>query len=114
VEIHETDPTSESPNDPWDTVTSNFRELGDQLKSTYRKVADEGGPDEDEIRTAFATLIGAWDQVAESVSNALRDQATREKLKKAASSFATAVGSTLSDLGAEFSPDPSASAGEEE
>lgn len=114
VEIHDTDPKAESPEDPWDAVTSSFGELGDQLKSTYRKVADDRGPDEDEIKSAFATLSGAWDQVAESISDALRDPATRSKLKKAASSFATAVGSTLSDLGAEFAPENPTERNEEE
>jgi hypothetical protein len=102
VEFHDTDPKTEDGVDPWDAVSSTFGELGDRLKSTYRRVADDRGPDEEEIRSAFATLIGAWDQVAESVSDALRDPETREKLKKAAGSFAAAVGSTLSDLGAEF------------
>lgn len=90
-----------------------FGELGDQLKSTYRKVADDRGPDEEEIRSAFATLIGAWDQVAESISDALRDPETRSKLKTAASSFATAVGSTLSGLGAEFASEDAAESEEE-
>jgi hypothetical protein len=106
VEIHDTDPTTDPPDDPWDSVSANFATLGDRLKSTDRKVADDGGPGEEEIRSAFATLIGAWDQVAGSVSDALRDPETRQQLKNAASSFAIAVGSTLSDLGSEFSHKP--------
>jgi hypothetical protein len=76
--------------------------LGDRLKDTYRRVAADRGPSEDDIKGAFATLVGAWDQVAESVTSALRDPVAREHLKKAASSFATALGSTISDLGDEF------------
>lgn len=75
-------------------------------------MADDNGPDEDEIRSAFATLVGVWDQVAESVADALRDPETRQHLKQAVSSFAIAVGSTLSDLGTEFSQ-PSDSSEEE-
>jgi hypothetical protein len=36
------------------------------------------------------------------VTTALRDPEAREHLKQAASSFATALGSTISDLGDEF------------
>jgi hypothetical protein len=104
VKIHDTDPTADGAEDPWDSVSASFGELGDRLKSTYRKVADGNGPDEDEIRSAFGTLAGAWEQVAGSVSDALHDPETRSQLKKAASSFAIAVGSTLSDLGSEFAP----------
>ncbi len=65
-------------------------------------MASDKGPTEDDIKGAFATLLGAWDQVAESVSHALHDPETREHLKKAASSFATALGTTITDLGDEF------------
>ena len=83
-------------------MTHRFGELGDRLKSTYRKVADEQGPSEDEIKGAFSTLAGAWNQIAESVSDILRDPETRDGLKRAAGSLATALGSTLSDLSSEF------------
>jgi hypothetical protein len=102
VETHDQDPKPDEDVDPWDTVSSEFGSLGDRLKDTYRRVAADRGPSEDEIKGAFATLIGAWDQVAESVTSALRDPEAREHLKKAASSFATALGSTISDLGDEF------------
>jgi hypothetical protein len=104
VEIHDTDPTTDSPADPWDEVTDRFGELGDRLKSTYRKVADEHGPTEAEIRGAFTTLAGAWGQVADSVTDILRDPGTREGLKRAASSLTNALGSTFTQLSLEFSP----------
>ena len=102
VETHGPNPKHDNEPDPWDTVSSDFGSLGDRLKTTYRRVASDRGPTEDEIKGAFATLIGAWDQVAESVSTAMRDPETREHLKKAASSFAAALGTTISDLGDEF------------
>lgn len=96
-------------------MTNRFGELGSRLKSTYRKVADEQGPSEDEIKGAFATLAGAWDQIAESVSDILRDPETRDGLKRAAGSLASALGSTLSDLSSEFGADrEKAGASEEE
>ncbi len=83
-------------------MTDDFGGLGRQLKDTYRKVAKDRGPSDDEIKKAFSTLAGAWDQVAESVSNALRDPDIRDQLKEAASSFATALGATITELGAEL------------
>jgi hypothetical protein len=80
-------------------VSSEFSSLGDRLKDTYRRVASDTGPTEEEIKEAFATLAGAWDQVAASFSTALNDPATRAHLKKAATSFAAALGTTITDLG---------------
>lgn len=79
-----------------------FGGLGEQIKDTYRNAADEDGPSEDEIRGAFTTLAAAWDQIAETVTSALQDPEVRTRLKEAAGSFATAVGSTISDLGSEL------------
>ncbi|MEA1903081.1 MAG: hypothetical protein U9N56_06105 [Actinomycetota bacterium] len=102
METHETDPTTNRQPDPWDTVTSEFGGLGQRLKDTYRQVADDHGPTEEEIKGAFSTLAGAWDQVAESVTTALQDPQVREQLKDAASSLATALGATISELGSEL------------
>ena len=102
METHDHDPTTGEPTDPWDDVTSEFSSLGDRLRETYRKVASDSGPTEDEIKGAFATLIGAWDQIAESVTTALQDPDTRDHLKEAASSFASALGETMSGLGNEI------------
>jgi hypothetical protein len=102
VEPHETDPTSNGRPDPWDTVTDEFDGLGRRLKDTYQKVGDGRGPNEEEIREAFSTLARAWDQVAESVSMALQDPLVRQRLKTVASSLATAVGATISELGKEL------------
>jgi len=102
VETHQNDPRTEDGRDPWETFHESFGGLGDQLKSTYRKVADDEGPSEDEIKAAFSTLAGAWNQVAESVGAALQDPEVRERLKNTASSFATAIGATISELGTEL------------
>ena len=102
VETHENDPTTEGGRDPWSEFHEEFGGLGDRLKETYRRVSSEDGPSEEEIKEAVGTLIGAWDQVAESVSTALQDPEVRERLKAAASSFATAVGNTISELGTEL------------
>jgi len=82
-------------------VSSEFSSLGDRLKDTYRRVASGAGPSEDEIKEAFATLADAWDQVAASFSTAINDPATRAHLKEVATSFAAALGTTITDLGNE-------------
>jgi hypothetical protein len=102
VETHENDPTSEEPTDPWTRFQEEFHDLGYQLKDTYRKVASDHGPSEEEIKDAYVTLANAWGQVAGSVSSALQDPVVRQRLKDAGSAFATAVGRTISDLGDEL------------
>lgn len=54
------------------------------------------------MRDAFATLAGAWNQVAGTVGTVLQDPDLRAQLKLAASSVAKAVGTTISELGAEL------------
>jgi hypothetical protein len=102
VEAHQDDPTSEKVTDPWSNVSAELSSLGDRLRQTYRRVASEDGPTEDEIKSALATLAGAWDQVAASLSTALNDPETRAHMKKAAGVFAAALGATVSDLGEEL------------
>lgn len=102
VETHQPDPTTPEQPDPWETVSSEFSSLGDRLRETYHRVATEGGPSEDEIKGAFTTLLGAWNQVATAFSAALSDPETRAHLKNAASSFAAALGATITDLGDEI------------
>jgi hypothetical protein len=103
VETHQPDPTSNGEIDPWDAVSAEWSTLKTRLKETYRRIASEDAPTEDDIKDAFATLAGAWDQVAASFSSAMRDPDTRAQLKRAAGSFAAAVGATISGLGEELS-----------
>jgi hypothetical protein len=114
VETHENDPTTETPKDPWDDVTGDFGGLRQQLKSTYRRVAQDRGPSDEKIKEAFSTLAGAWDQVAESVSTAFQDPEIRDQLKDAASSFATALGATITEFGSELKKAATPSSSDEE
>lgn len=82
----------------WAELTDDLLALTDRIRSTYREVAEESGPSEDEVRAAFATLVGAWQQVAGSVGAALQDEEVRSHLKKAAGSLVKAIGVTLSEL----------------
>ena len=76
--------------------------MKDRLRDTYRDLASDDGPSEEEIKAALATLAGAWDQVAASFSAAMGNPDTRAQLKKAAGSLATALGATVSGLGEEI------------
>lgn len=105
METHDQDPTTHGDADPWHTVQDEFGDLSQRLKETYQKVASDRGPSEEEIKQAFGTLVGAWDQVAESVSSALQDPEVRHHLKAAASSLAAALGDTISELGNELRGD---------
>ncbi len=90
----QTDPTSR----PWDDLTEDLLGVTERLKAGYRRVADESGPTEEEIRDALRTLGAAWNQVAGSVGEVIRDEEVRTHLKRAASSLADAVGATLSEI----------------
>jgi hypothetical protein len=88
--------------DPWDAVTAEWAELKERLRNTYQDLASDDAPTEEEIRSALATLAGAWDQVAASFSAAMADPETRSQLKKAAGSLAAALGATVTGLGKEL------------
>ncbi|HEX6145255.1 MAG TPA: hypothetical protein VF083_00665 [Acidimicrobiia bacterium] len=102
METHRPDPTSEETTDPWDNVSSELSSLGERLRLIYERVASEDGPTEEEIRSAFATLAGVWDQMAGSLSAALADPETRAQLRRAAGAFAAALGASISGLGEEL------------
>jgi hypothetical protein len=102
VEQHEPDPKTPEADDPWKTVSSQFESLGGHLRETYQRVADGTGPSDDEVKGAFSTLAGAWNQVAGTFAEAFQDPGTLERLKTTASSLAAALGTTLSQLGQEI------------
>ena len=97
--------SSDPTEDPWDNVGLEFKKLGGRLRDAYGRAADGAGPTEEEVRDAFAVLARAWSQVAGSVGEALKDPEVRDILRSAASSLATALGSTISDLGTELARD---------
>jgi hypothetical protein len=102
VEKHQPDPKANGDTDPWDAASLEWSSLKERLWSTYRQAASDAGPTEEEIKKALSTLAGAWDQVATSFSAALSDPDTRTSLKRAAGSFAAALGATVSGLGDEI------------
>ena len=83
---------------PWSELTDDLVDLTERLRGTYRQVADESGPSEDEVKDAFTTLAGAWNQLAGAVGVAIADDEVRRHLKKAASSLVNAVGASLAEF----------------
>lgn len=102
VETHDQDHTPEADNDPWTDFHEAFNGLKERWRATYEQTAGEDGPSSEQVREALGTLAGVWDRMAGSVSAALSDPAVREQLKDAGSSLASAIGTTISDLGAEL------------
>lgn len=100
VEPHQEDAKT-SP-DPWHTANQELTGLARRLRETYRSVADDSGPSEEEVRSAFTTIISAWSQVAGSVGAALQDPEVKGHLKSAVGALASALGATISGLGTEL------------
>lgn len=109
MEAHE---QTEQPSDPWAEAGRRWSSIGDKLRDHYRDMSDEGGPSEDEVRSALETLGDAARAVADSVGSAMKDPQVRDQVKDAAASFVTALGQTFSQLGDELrearkpQPDP--------
>ena len=101
VEPHPDDATTSQ--DPWRRANEELSELGRKLRDLYRSVSDESGPDEEEIKDAFGVLAGAWNQVATTLGNAMRDPEVRGHVRAAIGSLAEAVGATLAGLASELS-----------
>lgn len=82
----------------WSELTEDLLVLSDKVRGTYRRAVEESGPTEEEVRDAFRTLAGAWNQLAGSVGAAFQEPETKDHLKKAATSLVNAVGASLAEL----------------
>lgn len=100
-------------NGPWSDLTEELLGLTERIRSGYRKVADESGPSEAEVRQALRTLSEAWNQISGSVGEVIQDPEVRSHLRRSASHLADAVGATLAEFTASR-PDPVTEDGEEE
>jgi hypothetical protein len=89
----------------WGELTDELVALTERITATYREVAGEDGPSEEEIRRALRTLAGAWGQVSVSVGRALGDPQVQLHLGRAAGSLSRAVSATLSEFGREGTVD---------
>ena len=76
--------------------------LGSKLRTRYREIVGEDGPAEEDVRQAFTTIGSAAQSLVDSISESMRDPEVRDQVKEATSTFFSAIGKTLSQLGDEL------------
>lgn len=97
-----TPPTGAPPgDDAWHDVGERLGDIGDRLREHYRRLGGEE-PSDAEFRQAFRVLGSAFQRLMESFGSAFNDPETRESVKRAASSFASALSVTIGELGDEL------------
>ncbi len=102
METHDDDPTADEASDPWQQASERFSSIGSKLRDRYAEIVGEDGPAEDDVRDAIKTIGTAAQSMIESIGVSMRDPDVREQLKDASSTFFTAIGQTLSELGDEL------------
>jgi hypothetical protein len=107
VETHENDPRDDgfaggASDEAWRQASEHFAVLGSKLRTRYQEIVGEDGPAEEDVREAFATIGTAAQSLVDSIGESMRDPEVREQLKEATSTFFSAIGKTLSQLGDEL------------
>jgi gas vesicle protein len=90
----------------WDEVADRFAEVGRQFSEHYRKLGNESSATATEqgraVNDAVKQAVAELDRALTSVGDALRDDETKEGLKRAARSLGDAMNSTFTELGDEL------------
>jgi gas vesicle protein len=90
----------------WDEVGEHFSEVGRRIGERYRKLGSEAGAAAEEqgqaLNDAVKKAVEELDRALTTVGDSLRDQQTKESLKRAARSFGDALSATFSDLSEEI------------
>ena len=107
METHDNDPRDDgfaegASDEAWRQASQHFTALGSKLRTRYQEIVGEDGPAEEEVREAFATIGTAAQSLVDSIGESMRDPEVREQLKDATSTFFSAIGKTLSQLGDEL------------
>lgn len=82
----------------WDRVASEFQALGLKLKLHVEQASSEG--DREQVNGAVQQVVERLEEVFSGLGNAVRDDAVRDDAKRAATSLAQAVSSSLEQVGA--------------
>lgn len=101
METHDDDQAQDL-DDPWYQAGERFSSIASKLRDRYAEIVGDDGPDEDEVRDAIKTIGTAAQSLLESISVSMRDPEVRDQVKDASSTFFSAIGQTLSDLGDEL------------
>ena len=107
METHDNDPRDETyaggaSDEAWRQASEHFNALGSKLRNRYQEIVGDDGPAEEDVRQAFTTIGTAAQSLVDSIGESMRDPEVREQLKDATSTFFSAIGKTLSQLGDEL------------
>jgi hypothetical protein len=83
-------------NESWESVGRRATELGRLLKSRFEAAGDGGS---DAVKDALRTLRDAFDGVAETVNDAVKDDEVRAQVTDVARSIGDALSSTFRTIG---------------
>ena len=99
----ETNETQRESARAWDDVAQQFRSLGKHLQERYRQQAPAGeGVNREVMDDAVRKLTDAVEQAVDSVGSAVKDPAFRTQAKNAAQAIVDAIGTTVSEFGADL------------
>jgi hypothetical protein len=83
----------------WDDVGNRFAEMASHVKDQFEaRVAFGDAPGTQKVDDAIRTLVGAIDKTFSAISDTLRDPATREEAKQAASAMGDALAATFNEV----------------
>ncbi len=90
------EPTEDDTGDTWQEVTAEFSRLGSSIREHYAEHDDAGVVDE--LRDAFADLVGAASRVGSAIAAAFGDPDVRHQAKRTVSALLAAVAGTADDV----------------
>jgi hypothetical protein len=82
----------------WDDVGARFSDLAGRVKEQFEARVAFGAPDAQKVDDAVRTLVRALDNAFTAIGDTLRDPATRDEVKQAASAMGDALASTFHDV----------------
>jgi hypothetical protein len=86
----------------WDEVGNRFSEIASRVKEQFDARAAYGGPDSAKVDDAVRTLVRAVDNAFTAIGDTMRDPATRDEVKQAASAMGDAIATTFHDVADEI------------
>jgi hypothetical protein len=86
----------------WDEVGNRFSDIAGRVKEQFDARAAFGGPDSQKVDDAVRTLVRAVDNAFTAIGETLRDPATRDEVKQAASAMGDAIGATFNEVAAQI------------
>ncbi|MCU1426908.1 MAG: hypothetical protein JWL83_908 [Actinomycetia bacterium] len=82
----------------WDEVGNHFAEIAGRVKEQFDARTAFGSPSSEKVDEAVRTLVRALDNAFSAIGETLRDPATREEAKQAASAMGDALATTFHEV----------------